>query len=122
MKLIKSMLELISEIECLIGSSCYNSRTYTGWDERMGRSIRYPITYDADLMGETVEMRSNWDIEHIDFFDISRLKTVRYKFGANELYIGSAVLRVLDLLERRYGLDFNKLEREYREKKKQGES
>jgi len=37
-----------------------------------------------------------------------------YKFGANELQIGNALKRILDFLERRYNIDFNTLEKEYK--------
>ncbi len=35
---------------------------------------------------------------------------MRYKFGANHLYIGEAIYNVLKMLEKRYGISFNDLE------------
>lgn len=37
---------------------------------------------------------------------------MKYKFGSNELYIGQGLMNVLEYLEDRYGLDFEKLENE----------
>ena len=42
------------------------------------------------------------------------IHTIMYKLGANELQIGNALKRILDFLERRYNIDFNALEKEYK--------
>ena len=34
---------------------------------------------------------------------------MRYKFGSNNLFIGSAVRKVLERLEEKYGIDFDEL-------------
>lgn len=34
---------------------------------------------------------------------------MRYRFGSNNLYIGNAVTKILERLEKKYGLDFNEL-------------
>ena len=36
---------------------------------------------------------------------------MKYKFGSNELYIGKGIIGILEYLEKRYGLDFNQLEK-----------
>ena len=47
-----------------------------------------------------------------------RARRVRFTFGYNHLYAGEAALCILDMLEARYGLDFNELEKEFQRKAK----
>lgn len=47
-----------------------------------------------------------------------RTRRVRFTFGYNHLYAGEAALCILDMLEARYGLDFNELEKEFQRKAK----
>ncbi len=35
---------------------------------------------------------------------------MKYRFGSNELYIGKGLIKVLEFLEERYGVDFHQLE------------
>ena len=44
-------------------------------------------------------------------------KTICYKFGANELEIGGAIIGVLNMLKDRYGIDIESLEKEYQKRK-----
>lgn len=46
--------------------------------------------------------------------DKSKIGTVRYKFGSNHLYIGEAIIKALEHLEGKYGLDFNELTKQKR--------
>ena len=52
-----------------------------------------------------------------DYYDT--IERLRFKFGRNRLYAGEAVLCILDILEARYHLDFNKLEEKVQQKAKQ---
>ena len=36
---------------------------------------------------------------------------LKYKFSSNELYIGKGIIGILEYLEKRYGSDFNQLEK-----------
>lgn len=42
-----------------------------------------------------------------------------YIVGANYLQIGKGIVDLLEELERRYGLDFNELEKEYQQSKRE---
>ena len=44
--------------------------------------------------------------EEISSETISRMK---YRFGSNEMYIGKGIIRLLEFLEKRYGIDFSKV-------------
>jgi hypothetical protein len=37
---------------------------------------------------------------------------MKYKFGSNHLFVGEGIRKILEELESRYGLDFNKLEKQ----------
>ena len=54
------------------------------------------------------------DVEHktrylIEDMDKDRINTMRYKFGSNNLFLGSAIYKLLERLEQKYNLDFNEL-------------
>lgn len=42
----------------------------------------------------------------------SEVHTMKYVFGSNHLFIGKGIYNILNELEKRYGLDFNKMEEE----------
>lgn len=37
--------------------------------------------------------------------------TMYYAFGSHKLYIGDALIKILEYLEKRYGIDFNDMEK-----------
>ena len=39
--------------------------------------------------------------------DKDHVNSIRYVFGSNNLFIGSAIVKVLERLENKYGLNFN---------------
>ena len=43
MEINKTTAVLVSEIEHLIGSECYNPNSYDGWTYEQGREFRYPV-------------------------------------------------------------------------------
>ena len=45
------------------------------------------------------------------------VESLRYKMGVNELYVGKGLIDILNEIERRYGLDFNSLEKILRKAK-----
>lgn len=45
MKLNKKTIELICELERVIGNECYNPNSFDGWTLEEGCSFRYPVTY-----------------------------------------------------------------------------
>lgn len=46
---------------------------------------------------------------HKKFEDLQpeQIDNLVYRFGSNYLYIGQALVKILELLEEEYGLDFN---------------
>ena len=102
MKLTKETIELICELEEIIGEECYNPNSLNGWTLEEGCSFRYPVTY-ADKNKE--ETRTRWRVQEMS---ADRIDSIRYKFGSNHLYIGRALFNVLNKLEEKYDIDFNK--------------
>lgn len=103
MKITKATTNLICELERIIGDECYNPNSFDGWTLEEGCSFRYPVSYeDKDGMSRKTRSRvENMDKDHIN--------SIRYVFGSNNLFIGSAIVKVLERLEQKYGLDFNEL-------------
>lgn len=93
--------ELLVRMEAIIGDECYNDniQNYGPWGvwEGEGRSFRYPVTVLRD--GQSEKRRSRFD----DLL-AEELVTGHYKFGANELSIYRALVKVIDMLEAEYGL------------------
>ena len=93
--------ELLVRMEAIIGDECYNDniQNYGSWGvwEGEGRSFRYPVTVLRD--GQSEKRRSRFD----DLL-AEELVTGHYKFGANELSIYRALVKVIDMLEAEYGL------------------
>lgn len=109
MKLNKEIMELVSKMEYMVGSSCYNPNSYDGWNMVEGCSFRYPVYVRNGAEEEKFRSRVQLD-------DMEMVNSMKYKFGSNHLYIGRALLEILKYLEQRYGIDFNELE-EKRKKK-----
>jgi len=65
--------------------------------EGEGRSFRYPVTYIREGKEEKRKAR-------VDDLQPEALITGHYKFGANELSIYRALVRIVDMLESDYGL------------------
>lgn len=103
MKLTKKTINLICELEQVIGNECYNPNSLNGWTLEEGCSFRYPVTYENK---EEEEMKSKGIIKDMDK---SRINTMRYKFGSNNLFIGSAIVKVLERLEQKYDISFDEL-------------
>ena len=112
MELNKSTCKLIAELEYIIGSECHNPNAYDGWTGIEGCNYRYPVNiHDSD--GKYIKFRNK--ITDTAFFSIDDIKPttiqyMKYKFGTNELMIGQGLLKILEFLEARYGIQFNDLE------------
>lgn len=103
MKITKATTKLICELEFIIGNKCYNPNSLNGYTLEEGLEYRYPVSY-VDKEGN--DTRTRGAIRSIKKDDID---TIRYKFGSNHLYIGAAIVNVLEHLETIYGLNFNEL-------------
>ncbi len=112
MKLDEQMSKIIAELEFLIGSECYNPSSYDGWNDIEGCDFRYPVNVPRED-GKYIKVKGNINkTALIDPKDITpaAITYIKYRFGANELFIGKGLLKVMSYLENRYGLDFNELE------------
>jgi len=113
MKITKNTLSFICELEYMIGDSCHNPQSYDGYTGEEGRSFRYPITIptkDGEETKTTTKLNSPHGLHTISPKDLSEIK---YKLGANHLYIGEALKNILEFIEKRYCIDFNELEDAY---------
>ena len=109
MKRNKDMANLIYELEYIIGGACYNPNSYDGYTMEEGCAFRYPVTYylpEYENLTKTRRKISGLPFKHMD--------TIKYVFGSNHLFIGEALVDVLEYLEERYDLDFNELEKQYK--------
>lgn len=104
MKLTKKTINLICELEAIIGDECYNPNSYDGWTLEEGCAYRYPVTYDDK---DGTEHKAKYNLK--ESINKDNLHTMRYKFGSNNLFIGNAVVKLLERLEQKYDLDFNDL-------------
>lgn len=113
MEITKEMIPLILEIEETIGGYCYNPHSYDGWREIQGKEYRYLPTYlvgdgpDAELKKSAYWLNKDITTENV--------RSMHYRFGANHLYIAKGIIEAMGILEQRYGIDFNALEKQYRE-------
>ncbi len=93
--------DLLTRMEAIIGDECYddNIQNYSSWGvwEGEGRSFRYPVTILRN--GEAEKRRSRFDD-----LQAEELVTGHYRFGANELSIYRALVKIIDMLETDYGL------------------
>ena len=119
MKLNRNILKLISLLEYRVGSNVYNPNSYDGWTGKYGRSFRYPVTFEN--MDDAEYQYEDKTKSYIGYcLKEENIGSLRYKFGSNHLYIGDALVDVLELLEKRYDLDFDELEQKVIEKECEG--
>lgn len=110
MFLTKKIGEVIADLEYIVGSSTYNQNAAYG----DGDYFRYPINV-PDGKNEYHKIRDN--IKEYTLINrkrkgisVNSILEMHYLFGSNELYIGRAIVRIMEYLEERYGIDFNDLE------------
>ena len=103
MKLTKATIDLICDLERIIGDECYNPNSYDGWTLEEGRAYRYPVCY-KDMDDE--EIKTKYKIVDMDK---DHIYTIRYQFGSNYLFIGNAIVNVLECLEKKFDLNINDL-------------
>lgn len=104
MKIDKKIASLIAELEYEIGKQCYNPNSYDGYTGITGRCFRYPVCILEENDNKKVMYKTHKKFEDLQPEQIDNLV---YRFGSNYLYIGQALVKVLELLEEEYGLDFN---------------
>ena len=84
--------DLISELEYIIGSECYNANQY-----------RYKLTYKRN--GEEKELHGKYRLNVNEATAKQEIDSMYYEFGGNHLHVGRAIVRILDFLEKRYEMD-----------------
>lgn len=99
----KKTMALICELERIIGNECYNPNSLDGWTLEEGCAFRYPVTYEDENENEC---KTRLTIQNLNK---EKLNSVHYKFGSNHLFIGSAIYKVLEHLEEKYGISFDEL-------------
>ncbi len=112
--------ELVARIEYMIGKQCYNPNSYDGYRDEYGRSFRYPVNFRISEDKGDIKTSSQVPGGYAESVTPEIVKSMKYKFGSNHLYIGDAIVEVLEMLEKRYSIDINQLEAQYRESKKKG--
>ena len=118
MKLDKSMAELICTLENIVGWQTYNPNSYNGWTGEEGCSFKYPINYCENKKALKEEKLTKIKSK-IPYIEPECIKTMKYAFGSNHLYIGDGIVKVLEFLEKTYDIDFNELENSRIEKCKE---
>ena len=118
MYLDENMMDMLCDIEEIIGSDCFNPSSYNGYTGEYGKEFRYPVKLpigdDSREYHDFIKVNGNI-MDEARYYDIKPFgfSNARYEFGSNHLYIGEAIIRVLEYLEQRYELDFNDLENTY---------
>lgn len=109
MKVDKKISGLICKLEHIMGSQTYNPNSYNGWTGEEGCAYTFPVSYcknEDDYKNKKITKTQLG----IDYIEPECIKTMKYVFGANHLYVGDGIVEILNYLEETYNLDFNKLE------------
>lgn len=114
MKFDKNTMELISDLEYIIGSQWIGPQTIKTVKGNKDRRFRFPVSYrinkkDKELTKEKEELKD---------LSLKQIQTLEYMFGSHQLFIGDGILGILKELEDRYELDFNELEKERTKRRK----
>lgn len=118
MKLTNEMIGVLLNLESCIGGTCYNPHSYDGYHDVTGASFKFPATFRIGEGKDARLEKSKYSLR--DYIDVDNFESLHYRMGANHLYVGKGILKLLRELEERYGLDFNELEAEY-QKSREGQ-
>ena len=109
MTITDDIAKLVAELEYLVGSETYNPKSYNGWTKSYGCGYRYPVNYCRNE--EDFENRKLTPIScKIVDLDYKYINTIKYMYGSNHLYIGNAIVNILNYLEEYYKISFDELE------------
>lgn len=107
-KLSLTRRQLLIQLESILGNECYNGNIQNygpgGVREAAGRSFRYPIMVRATDGSKTKVRGTFIPTTATD----EMVKSGYYAFGANQLDVMAALEKMLQHLEKSYGLDLNK--------------
>lgn len=122
------ILELVSELEYIIGNETTHKSTFFGPFSCVDDyEYRYPVHICLDMNGHERDMKIDGKLHNgitMQWFDEQtkeqvvknikptpeKIDTMYYAFGSHRLYIGDALVKVLEFLENRYGIDFKAME------------
>ena len=106
----ENIVDLICELEYIVGRQCYNPNSYNGWTGEEGCSFRYPVSFckSKEALEKGVLTKERGAIKYIE---PEMIATVKYAFGSNHIYIGDAIKLLLENIEKRYAISFNDLEK-----------
>lgn len=111
--------KLLHQLEYKIGSECYNGNIQNygpgGTWEGEGRDFRYPVTF-INSDGKKGKYHSLLPITKSESGNLAycilgekRHNSAYYAFGANQLYIMRGIKKALELMEKRFNIDFDEL-------------
>jgi len=125
MKINDKTANLMFQLEYLIGKECYNPNSYDGYTGDEGCGFRYPVyVYPTPNSKELEKFRNRINDPEYERYSIyphinpEMVKSMRFKFGSNHLYIGDGIFNILEFLEHRYGIDFNELQEKLKPEEK----
>ena len=109
----------LHQVEYEIGSECYNGNIQNfgpgGEWEGEGRDFRYPVTFiNSEGIKEKYKgiypftQTASGDYGYCQVGE-SRYRYAYYAFGANQLYILRGIKHALEIMEARFGIDFDEL-------------
>ena len=104
----ENIAKLICALEYKIGNQTHNPNSYNGWTGEEGCSFKYPVNYCRNK-DDLAEHRLTKTKSPIYGIDPECIRTMKYAFGSNHLYIGEGIVAMLKYLEEIYDIDFNKL-------------
>lgn len=106
MKLTKELAKFLCDCEYVVGENChqeFNPITYSHLD------YRYPVTIMLSKQEDAV-VETNENVKRLPGVEPEKIQDAFYQMGTNQIYIGNAMCRIMNMIEMRYNLDFNALE------------
>lgn len=122
----ENIFELISEMEYIVGNQTLSKSTFIGAGLSDYDGYRYPvrISLDGNQEESKTQIRDKvhtyqqvWRAYDDTTKEMKVIKTINttpdmigtmyYAFGSHLLYIGDALIKILEFLEKRYGKKFN---------------
>ena len=106
MELTKELAELLCDFEYLVGAECHQEMNPLVYDDL---EYRYPVK--IPMPGYEDEfLRIKKNVKYVSDLDPCNIKYSFYQMGKNQIHIGRALCQMMDILEKRYNIDFNALE------------
>lgn len=133
MEINESIFKLIGELEYIIGNQVY-SKSYINAggcfvnDYQYRYPVRVSLNGNKNVSRDKVNYKVHEELLYRTYFNrttnewvtepfykpstdmASIIDTMYYAFGAHYLYIGDGLVKILEFLENRYGINFNQLE------------